>query len=156
MCAHPDVPVARPDPVVHSSADRVLGPPPSSGKLVSFRCLREHRTPLVLASGAVVPARWSCRCGLPAERDPTQAPVPVMLAPEPVAAPLSGTHLDRLRARRTDAQGEMLLAEALARLHARRRNRFGSLVGPPSRPPSRPAAGPLATRDSRSRAVRLE
>jgi hypothetical protein len=46
------------------------------------------------------------------------------------------THFDQLRARRTDAQSEALLAEALTRLHARRRSRRGSLVALPSRAPN--------------------
>jgi hypothetical protein len=43
---------------------------------------------------------------------------------------------DQLRARRTDAQSEALLAEALTRLHAGRRSRRGSLVALPSRAPN--------------------
>lgn len=51
-------------------------------------------------------------------------------------APPSRTQFDHLRARRTDAVGDVLLADALARLHAGRRSRRGSLVGLPSRAPN--------------------
>jgi hypothetical protein len=62
------------------------------------------------------------------------APTTTFLDIAAVAPPR--THFDQLRARRTDAQGEALLAVALARLHAGRRSRRGSLVALPSRAPN--------------------
>jgi hypothetical protein len=54
------------------------------------------------------PDLWVRRCGLPSGQDPGSPPQPV-----PVQA--SKSHFDRVRQRRSDAEGELLLAEALAR-----------------------------------------
>jgi hypothetical protein len=69
---------------------------------------------VAFASDADVPEFWDCpRCGLPAgqdEQNPPEAP-----RSEPYK-----THLAYVRERRTDADGDALLEEALTRLHRRR------------------------------------
>ena len=79
---------------------------------VSFWCAAGHLTKPCFAQTADIPTVWECPdCGLPAGRDhddpPEQAP----------AARLK-THLDYVRERRSDAEAEILLAEALARVRA--------------------------------------
>jgi len=60
------------------------------------------------------PEIWDCpRCGQPAGPDRT-AP------PEPMRAEPYKTHLAYVKERRSEADGEAILAEALARLHGRR------------------------------------
>ena len=62
----------------------------------------------------VPPQLWDCpRCGLPAGRDEQAPPAP------PRAEPYK-THLAYVKERRSDADGEAILAEALARLRQRR------------------------------------
>ncbi len=66
------------------------------------------------AEEAAVPETWDCpRCGLPAGRS-EQAPPPA-----PRNEPYK-THLAYVRERRTDADGEAILEEALAKLRDRR------------------------------------
>jgi hypothetical protein len=81
---------------------------------VSYWCAHGHHTRLVLAVSAGVPEVWACRCGLTAGQDQTQPP-------EPVARQFK-THFEYVQDRRTDAEGEALLAEALTRLYAQRGN----------------------------------
>jgi hypothetical protein len=71
---------------------------------------------------------------------PLQSVVPTTPSPDAAVVAPSMTHFDHLQARRTDAQSEALLAEALARLHAGRRTRRGSLVALPSRAPNSSAS----------------
>ncbi|NMI01354.1 RNA polymerase-binding protein RbpA [Pseudonocardia acidicola] len=80
---------------------------------VSYWCAQGHHTQLELAVSAEVPGLWDCRCGLAAGQDQTQPP-------EPVGERPFKTHFDYVQDRRTDAEGETLLAEALARLRAQR------------------------------------
>jgi hypothetical protein len=79
-----------------------------------FWCANRHETRVAFASDADVPEFWDCpRCGLPAgqdEQNPPEAP-----RSEPYK-----THLAYVRERRTDADGDALLEEALTRLHRRR------------------------------------
>ena len=63
---------------------------------------------------ADVPELWDCpRCGLPAGQDQQNPP------PAPRTEPYK-THLAYVRERRSDADGDALLEEALTRLHRRR------------------------------------
>jgi RNA polymerase-binding protein len=79
---------------------------------VSFWCEAGHLTRPCFADTADVPAVWECSgCGSPAGRDRDNPPERVPVAP-------FKTHLDYLRERRSDADAEILLAEALARLRA--------------------------------------
>ena len=78
--------------------------------MVTFWCADGHSTPAVFAAAAVVPESWECHgCGQPAGLDRDNPP---SAAP---AAPFK-THLAYVRERRSDADGERLLAEALAKL----------------------------------------
>lgn len=107
------------------------GAEPSQVWLVSYRCARAHHTWLVSGPDTLIPSRWPCRCGLPTRRDPTRQPEPVIVTPHK-------THFDHLRERRSDAEGQVLVAEALDRLRATRRTRPASLVATPHPAPRHP------------------
>ena len=81
---------------------------------IPFWCANRHETRVAFASDADVPEFWDCpRCGLPAGQDEQNPP----------AAPRNEpykTHLAYVRERRSDADGDALLEEALSRLRARR------------------------------------
>ncbi|SEM59126.1 RNA polymerase-binding protein RbpA [Streptacidiphilus jiangxiensis] len=80
---------------------------------VSFYCGNGHKTQLSFAIEAELPQTWDCpRCGLPAGLDPEAAPVPEGHAPYM-------THMGYVRQRRTQEEGEVLLAEALAKLRGK-------------------------------------
>lgn len=80
---------------------------------VTFWCRGGHSTPIRFAAEAVVPEVWDCRdCGFPAGQDADNPP------PTIVAAPFK-THLAYVRDRRSEADAEVLLAEALAKLRGR-------------------------------------
>jgi hypothetical protein len=69
---------------------------------------------VAFASDAEVPEFWDCpRCGLPAGQDEANPPE------APRSEPYK-THLAYVRERRSDADGDALLEEALTRLHRRR------------------------------------
>jgi len=81
---------------------------------VTYWCANGHETQPSFAVEVIPPALWDCpRCGLPAGQDQT-AP-PERPRPEPYK-----THLAYVKERRSDADGEAILAEALARLRSRR------------------------------------
>ncbi len=81
---------------------------------VPFWCASGHETQVSFASEAEVPELWDCpRCGLPAGQDQVNPP------PAPRTEPYK-THLAYVRERRSDADGDALLEEALAKLRARR------------------------------------
>lgn len=81
---------------------------------VPFWCANGHETHPAFAEEAAVPETWDCpRCGLPAGRS-EQAPPPA-----PRNEPYK-THLAYVRERRSDADGEAILEEALAKLRDRR------------------------------------
>ena len=82
---------------------------------IPFWCANLHETRVSFASEADVPELWDCpRCGLPAGQDQASPP------PAPRNEPYK-THLAYVRERRSDADGDALLQEALTRLHQRRR-----------------------------------
>ncbi len=79
-----------------------------------FHCANQHHTPVTFAVEAEVPELWECpTCGLPAGTD-AAAPPPAQRN-EPFK-----THLAYVRERRSDAEGEALLADALAKVAAHR------------------------------------
>lgn len=83
---------------------------PAARITVSFWCEAGHLTRPSFAENAVVPLMWECPgCGLPAGMDRDNPPVHVPAAPYK-------THLEYVRERRSEAEAEILLAEALARL----------------------------------------
>jgi hypothetical protein len=66
---------------------------------------------------APVPDSWDCpRCGFPAGQDSVNPPAPPRNEPYK-------THLAYVKESRTDAEGQAILEEALARLRARRGER---------------------------------
>ncbi|MEY9873158.1 hypothetical protein ABH931_002640 [Streptacidiphilus sp. MAP12-33] len=78
--------------------------------MVSFWCGSGHQTQLSFAIEAVIPETWDCpRCGGPAGSNPEDLPVAEGHAPYM-------THMGYVRQRRTQAEGEILLNEALAKL----------------------------------------
>lgn len=82
--------------------------------IISFWCSNGHETRPSFAVGADVPTTWDCpRCGLPANQDEKNPP------PARRTEPYK-THLAYVKERRSDADGEALLDEALAKLRARR------------------------------------
>jgi hypothetical protein len=81
---------------------------------VTYWCANGHMTQPSFAADVQPPQLWDCpRCGLPAGRDEEAPPAP------PRAEPYK-THLAYVKERRSDADGEAILAEALARLRQRR------------------------------------
>jgi hypothetical protein len=77
---------------------------------VSFWCARKHETRPGFSADAAIPETWECpRCGNPAGRDEQNPPA------TPRAEPYK-THLAYVKERRSTADGEAILAEALARL----------------------------------------
>jgi hypothetical protein len=77
---------------------------------VSFWCANGHETRPSFATEAAVPEQWDCpKCGYPASRDRANPPAP--LRNEPYK-----THLAYVRERRTEGDGDAILAEALAKL----------------------------------------
>lgn len=81
---------------------------------VSFFCANGHETRPAFALDAAIPDHWDCkRCGFPAGREETAPPA------APRTEPYK-THLAYVKERRSDADGDALLEEALARLRARR------------------------------------
>ncbi|WP_413449974.1 RNA polymerase-binding protein RbpA [Georgenia phoenicis] len=83
---------------------------------MSYWCANGHETSPSFAKEPeiVIPETWDCpRCGLPAGQD-RDAP------PEPPRNEPYKTHLAYVKERRTDADGEALLEEALTALRERR------------------------------------
>ena len=79
---------------------------------VSYWCSNGHETQPSFAeeSGAPPPETWDCpRCGFPAGQDRNAPPTPTRTEPYK-------THLAYVKERRSDADGEAILAEALAKL----------------------------------------
>ncbi len=81
---------------------------------ISYWCANRHESTVSFAMEADVPETWDCpRCGFPAGQNRQQPP----------AAPRNEpykTHLAYVKERRSDADGEAILAEALAKLKAQR------------------------------------
>ena len=76
---------------------------------VSFWCADRHETRLRFAVDAAIPETWDCpRCGRSAGQNEQDPPV------RPRAEPYK-THLAYVKERRSAADGEAILAEALAR-----------------------------------------
>ena len=81
---------------------------------VSFWCANNHESKVSFALEAELPDSWDCpRCGLPGGKD-KEAP-PAAPRTEPYK-----THLAYVKERRSDADGEAILAEALAKLRKQR------------------------------------
>src|ERR1700732_451233 len=77
---------------------------------VSFWCANKHETRPSFATDAAIPETWECpRCGNPAGQNEQSPPAPPRVEPYK-------THLAYVKERRSDSDGEAILAEALARL----------------------------------------
>ncbi len=83
---------------------------------VSYWCANQHETRPSFAEEGVAdaPETWDCpRCGFPAGQDQENPPSPQKNEPYK-------THLAYVKERRTDADGDALLEEALNALRTRR------------------------------------
>ena len=77
---------------------------------VSFWCANGHETRPSFADDAAIPEAWDCpRCGCRRARDKDNPPAPPRTEPYK-------THLAYVKERRSDNDGEAILAEALAKL----------------------------------------
>lgn len=87
----------------------------ASRVFVSYWCANGHETTPSFADDgqAEAPEFWDCpRCGLPAGQDQANPPKPPRNEPYK-------THLAYVKERRSDSDGEAILAEALEALRAR-------------------------------------
>ncbi|WP_188780822.1 RNA polymerase-binding protein RbpA [Marmoricola endophyticus] len=83
---------------------------------VTYYCSNEHRTLIAFSVEAQAPDAWDCpRCGLPASLDSENPP------PAPRIEPYK-THLAYVKERRSDAEAESILDEAVKLLRARRKS----------------------------------
>jgi hypothetical protein len=81
---------------------------------VSYWCANAHESRPSFAVEADIPEVWDCpRCGLPAGRDEQAPPAPPRNEPYK-------THLAYVKERRSDADGEAILEEALIKLRKQR------------------------------------
>lgn len=77
---------------------------------VSFFCADGHETRPGFSHDAAIPDTWDCpSCGYPAGRDPDNPPRPPRVEPYK-------THLAYVKERRSEAEGDAILGEALGRL----------------------------------------
>lgn len=84
--------------------------------VISFWCAQGHETTPSFAVEVAVPEMWDCpRCGYPAGLDRENPPAP------PKNEPYK-THLAYVKERRSESDGEALLAEALESLHRDRQD----------------------------------
>jgi hypothetical protein len=83
-------------------------------RTVGYWCANGHHTEHTFAADVTVPPLWDCpKCGQPAGNDEEHPPA------RPHAEPYK-THLAYVKERRTEEDGAAILAEAIARLRARR------------------------------------
>jgi hypothetical protein len=81
---------------------------------VSYFCANAHETSPAFAADAQIPELWECpKCGLPANLDSQNPP------PPPKSTPYK-THLMYVQERRTKAEADAILQEAVDELRARR------------------------------------
>jgi hypothetical protein len=77
---------------------------------VLYHCANKHQTLVPFIWTATPPPQWECRvCSQPAGTDPLDPPARVSRYMG------EKTHMERVRDRRTQAQGDRLMAESLAR-----------------------------------------
>jgi hypothetical protein len=83
---------------------------PAPRRRISYWCANAHESRPSFADEADIPDTWDCpRCGMPAGQDRETPPS------APKNEPYK-THLASVKDRRSDADGEAILAEALAKL----------------------------------------
>jgi hypothetical protein len=79
-----------------------------------YWCANGHHTEQTFAADITPPSLWDCpRCGQPAGMDEQNPPA------RPQSEPYK-THLAYVKERRSEEDAAAILAEAMARLHARR------------------------------------
>lgn len=80
-----------------------------------YFCANGHVTEPAFAANVEAPLNWECpHCGLPAGQDEENPPAPLRAEPYK-------SHLAYVKERRSEADGQALLDEALAALRQRRR-----------------------------------
>lgn len=85
-------------------------------QIVSYFCANEHDTSLAFSIEAEVPESWDCpRCGLPASPDSDNRPT------APKTEPYK-THLAYVKERRSEAEAQVILSEALESLRSKRKS----------------------------------
>ncbi|MBS2533980.1 RNA polymerase-binding protein RbpA [Catenulispora sp. NF23] len=81
---------------------------------VTFWCAIGHSTSPIFAASAEIPTTWDCHdCDRPAGLDPDNPPALVQAGP-------FKSHLAYVRDRRSDADADAILAEALTKLRTAR------------------------------------
>jgi hypothetical protein len=104
----------RPSGIASQQVDR--GAPLSDRQSVAYWCRSSHVTKAVLAADVEPPEVWDCgTCGAPAAAS-ADGPGPAIRQPVFFRTPF-----EFLMMRRTEKEGEALLAEAMAELNARRK-----------------------------------
>lgn len=84
-------------------------------QFVTFFCINNHTTELQFAIEAEVPESWDCpRCGMPSSVDSDNRPTAKKIEPYK-------THLAYVKERRSDADGQAILDEALGKLREQRK-----------------------------------
>lgn len=96
-------------------------------QVVEYWCDAGHCCHVTLAADAPIPPTWDCRCGRPAGPEPDPPP-PVAATP-----PVYRTPLEYLHERRSDADLDIILDEALQDLAAARRRDPRSQESDPDR-----------------------
>jgi hypothetical protein len=87
---------------------------PAPRREVTYWCAAGHESDVRFAADVVPPEAWDCpRCGQPAGLDPAKPPGRTRSEPYK-------SHLAYVKERRSDADGEAILAEALAKVRQRR------------------------------------
>lgn len=82
--------------------------------VVSYWCANGHESRLSFALDAEIPNEWDCpKCGLPGGQDVQNPPSAGRTEP-------FKSHLEYVKERRSDEEGEALLEEALEKLRQRR------------------------------------
>ena len=83
---------------------------PAERTRITYFCAQGHQSKPIFALQAQIPELWECtRCSQPAGQDRDNPPAAGFVAPYK-------THLAYVRERRSDADAERLLNEALAKL----------------------------------------
>lgn len=90
---------------------------PAPRRPITYWCANQHAVEILFAASAAPPPTWDCpHCGQPAGQDAHNPPSGRRAEPYK-------SHLAYVKERRSDADGEAILAEALAALRQRRGER---------------------------------
>lgn len=100
----------------NESHENTIGVELSPRQTTDYRCSNDHLTSIIFAAEAEVPTEWDCKkCSQKAKlvSGETQEPI--------VAEKSTRTHFDLVLERRTRAELEVILKEAIADLRKRRK-----------------------------------